>query len=148
MGNRSYEQDSNKGSSPGDIRLPVKACRPPYRRLPLHLYCLRSRDYVSIHEHGRVNSSLATRSKEQDRFPKPTMVGELTPNVLCDACAWLKLYSAFSSFRPSGCIEIHSSPRPVKATTTNHDPDRAPLEPESVRRKQDSWLKRDSGVHP
>ena len=61
--------------------LSIKACRPPYLRLPLHfIIVLRSEDFVSIHEHGRVNS-LSDSQLFNERTPTPFLQRSRFPNA-------------------------------------------------------------------
>ncbi len=53
--NSSSELVRNRWNPIGRFRLPVKACRPRAKSGFLDLYFLRFEDFVSIHEHGRVN---------------------------------------------------------------------------------------------
>lgn len=50
----SFELGRNRWNSIGGFRLPTKACRLPAEvKVPFNMF-LRSKDYVSYHEHGRV----------------------------------------------------------------------------------------------
>ena len=70
-GNKSFEQDRNKWNSPGGIRLPFHQGAPSaalgYRSIYI---ALRSEDFVSIHEHGRVKSLSTPRFSMSELPPR------------------------------------------------------------------------------